>query len=175
MFFAVAQFTKSHNGPAAPATTFNSRSTASAGACVATTYPIDSTPIWRSRAASCSGLSPAHAWHLLAFQRVTADQEEEINMIVTSDLNYAAILIALGLGHLSQALAPQDGGRLITFELIVPAENLERARTLELGYNELPLFDPLQAADVDRITLGRFLDGVQRVRRSMRAASVARR
>ena len=36
------------------------------------------------------------------------------------------------------------------------AEAVERARALELGYNELPLFDPRQAAVADRITLGRF-------------------
>ena len=96
-------------------------------------------------------------------------------MILTSDLNYAAILIALGLGRLSQALAPQDGGRLITFELTVSAENMERARSLEQGYNDLALSDALSPEAGDPITLGRFLDGVQRVRRSMRAVPTVRR
>jgi hypothetical protein len=93
-------------------------------------------------------------------------------MISTSDLNYAAILITLGLGRLSHALPPQDGGRLITFELAVSDENLERARALEQGYNDLGLSAP---GGAPALTLGDFLDGVQRVRRSMRGVQAASR
>ncbi len=93
-------------------------------------------------------------------------------MIITSDLNYAAILIALGLGRLSQAMPPQDGGRLITFELTVSDENLERARSLEQGYNDLAL--SAERDSTVALTLGDFLDGVQRVRRSMRSARAVR-
>ena len=86
-------------------------------------------------------------------------------MIRTTDVNYAATLIALGIGRISKA-APLDGGRLITFELTVSDEDMELAQELEQGYNDLEL-------TLNRYrfvgSLSDFLDGIQRVRRAMRA------
>ncbi len=100
-------------------------------------------------------------------------------MIRTTDLNYAAILITLGLARLTKTLAPEPPERMITFELTVSAENLERAQALEQGYNELSI-----EAFIDQsgehggnvyITLGQYLDGIQRVRRAMRGVQAVRR
>jgi hypothetical protein len=94
--------------------------------------------------------------------------------IATSDLNYAAVLIALGIGQLTSARPAQQGSRLIAFELVVAPEDLQQARDLEQRYDDLRLLAP-NPATTREITLGRFLDGVQRARRAMRDAQAVAR
>jgi len=88
--------------------------------------------------------------------------------IHTTDLHYAGLLIALGLAKLHGTLPPHDSERFYTFELSIAEENLERARDLEREYGDidLPTSPP--------ITISRFLDGAQRMRRAMAALRNAR-
>ncbi len=94
-------------------------------------------------------------------------------MIRTTNLDLAGILIALGLGRISGTLPPQDGERLVTLEIAVPDVNLERAQALEHGYDAIGLVQP-DGTSLG-ITLGDFLDGVQRARRAMRGARAVQR
>lgn len=96
-------------------------------------------------------------------------------MIRTTDLSYAAILIATGLARMTNALPPEPPERMITFELAVSEQNRERALGLEQGYNDLPLAIYHGEQGNVHITLGDFLNAIQRVRRTMRGVQAVRR
>jgi hypothetical protein len=94
-------------------------------------------------------------------------------MLRTTNLDLAGILVALGLGRISGTLPPQDGERLVTIELTISDANLERAQSLEHDFDTIGLVQP-DGTSLS-ITLGDFLDGVQRARRAMRGARAVQR
>jgi hypothetical protein len=94
-------------------------------------------------------------------------------VIRTTNIDLAGILIALGLGRITGTLTPQNGERLVTLEISVADVNLERAQSLEHGYDAIGLVGP-DGASLG-VSLGDFLDGVQRARRAMRGARAVQR